>query len=146
MSFLLLERKKISRTETFVVLQFYTLSAKIQVRKSFQNCSSVKVNVHKTLKNQRKSSWLSFLIFFFFRTNNIQKKLIKRKLKQRKIGTYLFFVHVLKTHQTRSLVVMVSGNMEKTDNVICQATKSALNSNINQTNKVTLKITFDLIT
>ena len=50
------------------------------------------------------------------------------KLKQRKIGTYLFFLHVLKTHQTRSLVVMVSGNMEKIDNVIWQATKSALNS------------------
>ena len=55
-----LERKKISRTDTFVVLKFYNGFAKIHVRKIFQNCSSVKISVHKTLKNQRKSSWPSF--------------------------------------------------------------------------------------
>ena len=77
----------------------------------------------------------------------IYKKINKPKGNGNKDNQYIlvFFLHVYKTRQTRSLATMMLGNMEKVDKGIWQAT-NIIELKAKQTNKVTLKTAFDLIT
>ena len=91
--------------------------------------------------------YIYYFTFFIFSKKMIYKKVNKLKGNGNKDNQYIlvFFLHVYKTRQTRSLATMTLGNMKKVDKGIWQAT-NIIELKAKQTNKVTLKTAFDLIT